>query len=327
MDPNLYMGLEEKVMTRFKYKQVVTWVIVVTIFIYLGKMVWENWAQVKGASFNFRLFTLLASTLIFAFSYFIQIWAWYLITLKLGIAIPFSETLESWFYSQLGKYLPGKVWLLLSRFYFYESKGKSKKAISIALYLEAVAVILAGAIIFLGGLIIFKELRLPYSGKESGWLILLILLACIYIHPRILQKVLTWILIQFKREPVSLPISYTNILWVLFTCLLAWAIGGVGFYLFIDAVFSVSAYQILFLTGALAFSSTLGLIAVFTPSGLGVREGVLVYLLSYIMPGSVAVILSVLTRIWMILIEMGLIGVIYLVGKFQKARGERGEDV
>jgi hypothetical protein len=49
-----------------------------------------------------------------------------------------------------------------------------------------------------------------------------------------------------------------------------------------------------------------------------VREGALVYLLSYMMPEPVAVIISILTRIWMTLIEIGLIGMIYLFGKFRR---------
>ena len=110
------------------YRRIFEWAIVVGIFLFLGEMVRENWVQVKEASFTFRVSTIVLSTLIFAFSYFIQIWAWYLITLKLKIALSPHDTLKSWFYSQLGKYLPGKIWLLLSRFYFYESKGKSKKA-------------------------------------------------------------------------------------------------------------------------------------------------------------------------------------------------------
>jgi uncharacterized membrane protein YbhN (UPF0104 family) len=80
----------------------------------------------------------------------------------------------------------------------------------------------------------------------------------------------------------------------------------------------VAPQTILFLTGALAISSTLGLIALFAPSGLGVREGALVYLLSFMMATPVAVIISVLTRIWMTLIEIGLIGVVYLLRQLRK---------
>ena len=308
---------------RSRYLRILQWAIIVAIFVFLGVMVWGNWNQVKDASFTFGVFPLLLSILIFVFSYLIQVWAWYLITLKLRIAISFRETLESWFYSQLGKYLPGKVWLLLSRFYFYESKGKSKKAISVALYLETVSIIMAAGLMFLAALIFFKEVRPFYTGRQSMWPILLFLSGFISLHPRVLQKILNWVLIRFKREPISLSISYSNILWILLVCIISWTVGGLGFYFFVDSVFPVAPQYILFLTGALAISSILGLIAIFAPSGLGVREGVLIYLLSFMMATPVAVIISILTRIWMTLIEIGLIGMIYLLGQLQKQQKKK----
>ncbi len=307
------------------YLRILRWAIVIAIFLFLGKMVWNNWNQVKDASFTFEVFPLILSTLIFALSYLIQIWAWYLITLRLEIAISPSETLESWFYSQLGKYLPGKIWLLLSRFYFYESKGKSKKNISVALYFEMVTMIAAAGLIFLAALILYREIGLFNSWNHSGWLVLLSLLGFVSLHPRVLQKILNWILVRFKRETISLTISYSNILWILFICIVSWVVGGIGFYLFIGAVYPVAPQYILFLTGALAISSTLGLIAIFAPSGLGVREGALVYLLSLMMATPIAVIISVLTRIWMTLVEIGLIGMVYLFRQLQKQEKEHGE--
>ena len=313
---------------RFSYfKKGIKWGVVITIFFFLGRMVWENWIQVKEAPFTFGVLPLLFSTLIFAFSYFIQVWAWYLITLKLKIALTPSETLKSWFYSQLGKYLPGKIWILLGRVYYYETRGRSRKSISVAVYFEMVTVILAGGLIFLAALIFFKEIWPFYSWGQSAWLVLLFLIGILSLQPRVFQKILNWLLIQFKKEPISLIISYSDILWILFVCIIAWLFGGIGFYFFVDSVYPVVPQYILFLTGALAISSTLGLIAIFAPSGLGVREGALVYLLSFIMPGSVAVIISILTRIWMTLIEIGLIGVIYLLNYFRKSTGRRNRHV
>jgi len=281
-------------------------------------MVWDHWNQVRGASFTFEAFPLILSTLIFAFSYFIQIWAWYLITVKLGIALSISDTLKSWFYSQLGKYLPGKVWLLLSRFYFYESKGRSKKSVSVALYFEMATMIGAACLIFLAVLIFHKEKWLYYSWRQLGWVLPLLLLGFASLHPRVLQKISNWVLVRFKREPLSFSFSYADILWILFVCIISWMVGGVGFYFFVDSVYPVTPDYIPFLTGDLAISSTLGLIALFAPSGLGVREGALVYLLSFMMATPVAVIISVLTRIWMTLVEIGLIGVVYLLRQLQK---------
>lgn len=302
----------------FLYHPFFRWVLVAAIFLFLGKMVWNNWNQVRDASFTFEVVPLLLSTFIFAFSYFIQIWAWYLITLKLEVALSPSETLQSWFYSQLGKYLPGKIWLVLGRFYFYESKGKSKKNISVALYFEMVTMIAAAGLIFLAALILHQEIGLFYSWRGYGWLVLLAFFGLAFLHPSVLQRILNWVLVRWKREPISLSISYAQVLWILFVCILSWIAGGIGFYFFIDSIYPVASQYILFLTGALAASSMLGLIAIFAPSGLGVREGALVYLLSFVMATPVAVIISILTRIWMTLIEIGLIGMVYLFHKFQK---------
>ncbi len=317
------MPIDKRTTRQFKYTSKLKWAVVLAIFILLGKMVWDNWNQVKDNPFSLQPFPLVLSTLIFAFSYFIQIWAWYLITLKLKISISFKGTLESWFYSQLGKYLPGKVWLLLSRFYFYESKGKSKKSISVALYIETVTMVMAACLVFLAAQVIFGEKWLSYSLNQSGWLVLLCILGFASLHPRVLQKILNWVLVRFNREPVSLSISYANVLWILIVCIVAWVIGGVGFYLFVGSVSPVTPEYFLFLTGALAISSTLGLIAIFAPGGLGVREGTLVYLLSFMMATPVAVIISILTRIWMTFIEIGLIGVVYLFHRFQKQEEKR----
>jgi glycosyltransferase 2 family protein len=312
--------------TQTRYLPILQWTIVAFIFIFLGKMVWENWSQVKEASFTLRTLPFILSTLIFAFSYFIQIWAWYLITLKLKIALSPFETLKTWFYSQLGKYLPGKIWVLLGRIYYYESRGRSKKSISVALYFEMVTLIIAGGIIFLAALVLFQETRPFYSGSQPLWLVPIFILAFASVHPQILQKIINWALTLFRREPISISISYWDILWILFICIVAWLVGGIGFYIFVASVYPVMPQFILFLTGALAISSTLGLIAIFAPSGLGVREGVLVYLLSFVMTTPVAVIISILSRLWVTLVEMGLIGMIYLLQQLQrkKTRKEHG---
>ena len=235
------MDIDQKMTGQFNYRLVLKWIIVFAIFVFLGKMVWDNWNQVKDVPFTLPLIPFILSILIFAFSYFIQIWAWYLITLKLKIAVSFPETIKSWFYSQLGKYLPGKVWLLLSRFYFYESKGMSRKGISVALYLEMVAVIVAAALIFLASLIFLNEIELFCPKSQFLWLVPgFILVAFIFLHPWVLQKILNWVLVRLSREPISLSISYLDVLWILFICVVAWLVGGIGFYLFVDSMYPSS---------------------------------------------------------------------------------------
>lgn len=314
------MDIDKKAVERAGLKKVVKWIFLISIFAFLGKVVWDDWNQISEASLTLRPFPFILSIFIFALSYFIQVWAWYVITLKLGIALSIRGTLESWFYSQLGKYLPGKVWLLLERFYFYESKGKSKKLISTALYFEMVTMTLSGVIIFFTSLLLFKKMPPFFQEGPTGWFYFLFLPAFFLLYPRLLEKIINWFLKRFKREPITLAISYLNILEILFVCILAWLVGGVGFYFFIYSIYPIPSSYFLFFTGALAVSSTIGLIAVFAPAGLGVREGALVYLLTSLIPAPIAVILSITTRLWMTLIEIALIGMIYWFNRFRKGK-------
>jgi len=314
-------------MKRFRYRQIAGWIVVAAIFAFLGKMVLDNWTKVKETPFTLDPFYFIMATCVFVLSYAIQVWAWYLITLKLGIAIPIRDTLESWFYSLLGKYLPGKIWFVLGRFYFYESRGKSRKTITMALYFETVTLTIAAGILFLAAILFFEEVRPFYTGRQMGWALLLFGVAFLSLYPPVLQKMLNWVLLRFKRETMSLSITYTNLLWILAVCVLAWLVGGLSFYLFVNSVYAVSSKYILYLTGALAIACFLGLIVLFAPSGLGVREGILVYFLSSVVPTPVAVILSILARVWMTFIEIGMIGMVYLLSRIRKRSNQRERDV
>ena len=323
MDSHLCLGVDEKVIRRLDLIKVVKWIIVAVIFAFLGRMVWGNWSEVKDASFTFRAFPFIWGTLIFTFSYFIQLWAWYLITARLGIALSFRETLRSWFYSQLGKYLPGKVWLLVSRFYFYESRGKSRKTISVALYFETVTIITTAGLLCLGFLHFFRRCELIQCGRVIG-------MACVVVYSHFClppskgpSETIQWAFTPIKEGTDRL----VPVLWgcPLDRVCLPHLLGGGR-----DRILSVHGFGLPrsrrehpFPDGGAGLFKHPGIDCPVCPRGLGVREGALVYLLSFIMPSSVAVVLSVLTRLWMTLIEIGLIGVIYLFSQFGTHRRER----
>lgn len=244
----------------------------------------------------------------------------------MGIAIPVMDTFETWFVSQLGKFVPGKVWLVLGRFYFYQSRGKAKKDISVAIYLEAATLIIAAGILSLAVIFHINGSEF-YSWKANlASLIFLFFLALLSLHPRILAAIVNKVLVLLKKNTVSFAIVYADILGILLICLASWALAGLAFYLLVDSIIPIPVERLLFVGGALALSSTLGLLAFFSPSGLGVREGVLTYILSMVMPTSVAILISVLSRFWMTLVEVGLIGAVCVIGKvLRKSKPSRKE--
>jgi hypothetical protein len=164
------------------------------------------------------------STFIFVFRYSIEFWAWYLITLKLEIGIPLKKTRESWFYLRLGKYLHGKVWLFLGRLYLYGSKGKSRKTFTVAPYFEMLTLAMAAGVIFLVSLFSLREIQRLSSWISSAWLIPLVLLSVLFLHPRVLQELLNRILLALRRDPIPISISYNETLRIIGVCVLSWGV-------------------------------------------------------------------------------------------------------
>ena len=58
------------------------------------------------------------------------------------------------------------------------------------------------------------------------------------------------------------------------------------------------------LAGIVNVSATVGFLVLIAPSGLGVREGVLAFLLSLYLPAPVAVTISLASRVWLTLAEL-----------------------
>ena len=130
------------------------------------------------------------------------IWAWYLITLKLGISIPPRETLKSWYYSHCGEVPPGEGLAFPGSLLLLRFKGNIEKDLTVALYFETVTVMMAAGLVFLASLFFLEESRFLDLGIPPMGLIPIFILAFLFLHPCILEKIFNSILRLLKREPL-----------------------------------------------------------------------------------------------------------------------------
>jgi uncharacterized membrane protein YbhN (UPF0104 family) len=205
-----------------------------------------------------------------------------------------------------GKYIPGKVWIILGRAaYVSEKSGLEVKAVTWLSLLSQLFTLLIGLLI--GGVI----LLIQGNFAQYGWLILIGTLgfSAILFVPAIARLIESSVKRVFKKE-LSLPtLSIQNAIKILPYYVFTWMAWSLGFYFMITAVAGIAAPW-----DALAIfplSASLGIMAVIVPGGLGVREGVIVALL--VLTGIdqiTAIQISVAQRIWFLIGE----GFIFLLG-------------
>jgi len=303
--------MKDNIITIFKYS------IILLIFFFIFRFLYLNIDSLRNYSFHFDYSNLFyASILYFVFT-INNTFIWYLITKLNTCNIDIFESIKLRVYSEFGKYIPGKVFSYGILLYNYEQRNISKKKIGYCSFQELIISNIAVLIISLIS-IYFTNIS-ELNGYKNIFIFFLILCLTI-LHPKILLPISNFLLKILKKEPMETPFSFGNTLFVLILYTINWLIFGLAFYFFINSFINFSFNNFLYSTGAFAVSGLIGFLAVFAPAGLGVREGSLIFILSYIIPPAVSSVISITSRIWITLIDIVLFFVIFLSAKFFKNR-------
>jgi hypothetical protein len=290
------------------------WAVVVVIFFFIGRSLALNWDELQAADLHFDAPLLLISMALLAVWMLGQALIWHLLTITSQVAIPLPKALAAWFYSQLGKYLPGKVFLYLGRLHFYVREGRPIGPVTVAFGVETIGNFASAIFTVLVAVLTVDAPALdPYRWALGAALVALL----IALHPRVIGWLIAIAARVLHRRAFEVTLTYPQLLRYLGLYVVNWLLFGVALYVFIRSFYPLELSSILYLTGAFSFAGMMGIIAVFAPSGLGVREGILALFLGQVMPVPVALVVSVASRVWLTIIELGSAGLVYLMIRYR----------
>ena len=282
-------------------KKLIGLLVVSAIFYFLIKRLYQNWHQVSSYDWELNYLWLGASFVTLLSYYVSSTIPWKLILERLeGKNLSIKKGYKFWFLSQLGKYLPGKFWAILGRVYFCNEEGFSKSTTTASIIMEYILTVLAGVFVFLLSLAFMK---IPSTVGHLYWLLLLIPVGLVSIHPFLFGKVFNFILKKLKRTEIQFDMSYLQIVSFVGFYMILWFFCGLTFFLFVNSIHRVDWSNLIPIMGTFAIAWVIGFLSLITPGGLGVREGVLSILLANYMPVSMAIVVALLSRIWLIAAE------------------------
>ncbi len=111
------------------------------IFYIIGKEFYLNWDEIVSYQWRPDPFYLVASFLMFIVSYLYFYLVWYAMQRAISIKLPFFEGARIWALANLGKYLPGHIWLVLGRISYLTASGVSKKRAVLSSYMEIILIL------------------------------------------------------------------------------------------------------------------------------------------------------------------------------------------
>lgn len=216
------------------------------------------------------------------------------------------------FVGQLGKYLPGSVWTVVAQ-------TEMGAALHIPRRRSAVVGLVSIGLGILTGLL-FGLPALPLllsrgSASARWWLVLALPLLAVAVWPPLLNRVVALGLRVLRREPMEHDLSGRAVLTSVALLLGAWASFGIHTLVLASAVAgSVSVRGLAVGAGSgYALAASFGMLAIVAPAGVGVREALLVVLLSSSMPVSSATAVVLLSRLLVTAgdVVMALLGWLY----------------
>ncbi len=258
----------------------------------------------------------LVASFLFLFAGFISdAISWKRILKKSNYHVALSECLAGFGLSIFGKYIPGKIWIVVVPAAYIAEKTHYPLGKLSAITLNAQLVILWIGLIFgATGLFLLGGLHL------WGWLILFLWLGLtVVIFSKLAHGSAQHLARIILRKDIKLPrLSIKSTLSVMPWFVVIWVLYSMGFYML---AMSLAAMDVSWTVGlGFPLASTLGTMALITPAGLGVREGVMVgYLTLAGLPVGEAITIAVASRLWFLVGE----AFIFIVGWLADKRSHK----
>jgi glycosyltransferase 2 family protein len=263
-------------MSRKSLWRVLQWLAVLLILFFWGRAVRNNWSVLTGYPWHISPTWLVLSLVILGAQALLLAALWRRLLALCGEVLPRRQGDALWLQSQLARYLPGGVWEVATRVLMGRRLGIGALVMSAVYGLELTLQILSAGVFF-GAALALRSERPPTS--YLALIVVLVLASLLVLLPPIFNPLVRWGLRVLKRPAVPVQVTYRASLGLFAAYMLAHALSGLGFVSFLRGVGPLPWSEALQLALAYVGAWLVGQVAIFVPTGIGVREGALGLLL------------------------------------------------
>ena len=297
---------------RFRWRTVV---IAVTVLTFFGIALATRWRDVTDRKWEPDPGFLALATILLAVSYAMvaALWA---AALRRAAGVGLAQGARIWFAANLARYVPGNVWSFVGAVELARREGVPRRT---TLAVMGLAQLLSVGTALLVGLpvLVADQARLGWAAALGGLAVGLAGVLAVALRHRLAALLRR----RYPEvEPGDLAPSPAAAALLAAGYALYWVVTGLAFAALVRSLHPLAVADVPLTVAAYAAAYAIGFLALVTPAGLGVREGVLAVALAQIMPVGAALAVALLSRLWMMLVELLGAGLVHLVDRGQTAR-------
>jgi uncharacterized membrane protein YbhN (UPF0104 family) len=264
-----------------------------------------GWERLREYRWQFEPWAVAVSLLLMLVA---SVWgaaAWFAVARAFGAPLEARPALRIYSTSNLGKYLPGKVWHAFARVYLAQQQGvplslaTTTVVTDIVLYIAAALLVTVLALPSIVSALTEVDGPILLAAGLAGTGVGLALLHPVALNAgfRLARRVMP------SRTFPPIEASYATILKIFILYVVIWALYTAALFTSVLAVTPIVPSTLPALGAIYALSYLSGLIMPLAPAGLGVREGLMALLLAQLVPVPAAAAASVLVRVLQVVAE------------------------
>ncbi len=280
------------------------WLLGLAVAYFVVVSVSANWDQIRSSqariTLDFGLLAAAAAMVLASYAVLISAWRAVLAGWDGPNRLRYAQAARVWCVSNLARYVPGKVWQIGGMAALAQRAGVSPWAAAGSAIIVQLVSVATGALIT--GLAAPEWKEHPWAVAGCG--IVAAATAAILAWRRGTSVLAKWMSAMFGRKLELAPVGQGALLLSAAVTAIAWLAQGLALYLCSAGLVGPTQLGVWSAVGIFTGGSLAGLLAVFTPGGLGVREGVLGIWLTPLMGPRRAIIVLVGSRLMLTATEL-----------------------
>ncbi len=288
-------------------KKLFAYLLVLCIFTILIYHLRQNWDTVRAIPWGDHLFLLSFHWVSLLFMFLVFIWGWMYAVHIHGYKIRWKSAARTWLVPNLGKYIPGKVFMLAGRVEMSRKIGIRPVVSFSAMVMENALMVFAALPFFFWS--VLYGLNIP--GRHSVAILTVFILLGLWIctQPKKMIQCLNFVNRKFGHGLLNVYPKPQYMFALVGIYFLGWIFYGFSGMLLTHALELAKGVSWFTLAASFISSWVIGYLTLITPSGLGVREMVLVGLLTPEIPAAQAITLALVARLSWTVTELAGVGV------------------
>jgi len=256
---------------------------VVVLVRWLGEKFYDSWVKVgDGISASKQPITINWAYGIVAAGGFCasmltsaMVWRW--LAAKMGDRSPAVPVLGAYTFSQMGKYIPGKVWLLFMRIERAGRFGMSARVCTLATILENALYMISGGLVGMAAIVHLAD-HIDARFRPFIWPVTVVAIAALLVvcYPPVFYGMVNRIMRRLKQTivPPQEQLGVGTLAFAAIGFVPCWIFGGIALWASTQAVHPIALADCWWFPGAFALSVIIGM-GSFLPGGALVRESLL----------------------------------------------------